>query len=110
MPSRNFPQNTTHLLCQRPRDGPGRWERLIDHVSLIKNYTIATTLIAGTNSCYILLEREGAFAAFRQGLIPEKVRARLKHSEWIQGAWIVSETFPSENVKIYTPPKIYMPS
>ncbi|AEV80977.1 protein UL145 [Saimiriine betaherpesvirus 4] len=102
---RLLPHNTTDLLCKRPRDGPGRWERLIDHVSLIQDSSLSATLVAGSDNCFILLEREGAFAAFHKGLIPEKTRAKLKGSEWIPGAWIVAETFPDDRVYICTFPE-----
>ncbi|QQL09760.1 Ba162 [Baboon cytomegalovirus] len=90
--------NAVQLLSARPRDGPGRWEHLTHHASYTADHGACTVLMATSRKRSLVLRRHSAISAVTLRLIPDKILKKLEVSDWVPGAWIASETFPTSDV------------
>ncbi|AAM00762.1 protein UL145 [Panine betaherpesvirus 2] len=88
-------QNAVQLLCARARDGTSGWERLTHHAAYQADYGAYAVLMATSQTKSLVLHRYSAVTAVALQLMPSNVLARLDQSDWVKGAWIVSETFPT---------------
>ncbi|QQL10098.1 Cy162 [Cynomolgus cytomegalovirus] len=89
--------NAVQLLSARSRDGPGQWERLTHHASCADDHGACTVLMATSQKRSLVLRRHSAITAVTLRLIPSKILKKLEESDWIPGAWIASETFPTSD-------------
>lgn len=91
--------NAVQLLCARTRDGTAGWERLTHHASYHANYGAYAVLMATSQRKSLVLHRYSAVTAVALQLMPVEMLRRLDQSDWVRGAWIVSETFPTSDPK-----------
>lgn len=91
--------NAVQLLCARTRDGTAGWERLTHHASYHANYGAYAVLMATSQRKSLVLHRYSAVTAVALQLMPVEMLRKLDQSDWVRGAWIVSETFPTSDPK-----------